>query len=235
MLFRWRGAITLAVREKGGNCRHCLHAVAVLVPDTCTLQTMHRLHFRGLYLVRGMAQLCLRWHGGGMGLPLTWNKLVFKFTFNKNARNIYPVVQILIREWDQGYMIQCIFDPWFLDPGWKKSGQIPDHICESLVIIFGLKILKFFSIQHCRSRFGIWCHIDPWIWDPRSRMKKLYFAELWIWIRICTLLSMFFAVLWIWIQIRMDLHSFGCTGFWSGSVLKMGIRIRIWEHGDWPN
>jgi hypothetical protein len=125
MLFRWRGAITLAVREKGGNWRHCLHTVAVLVPDTCTLQTMHRPHFRGLYLVRGMAQLCLRWHGGRMGLPLTWNKLVFKFTFNKNARNIYPVVQILILEWDQGYMIQCIFDPWFLDPGWKKSGQIP--------------------------------------------------------------------------------------------------------------
>jgi hypothetical protein len=45
---------------------------------------------------------------------------------------------------------------------------------------------------------------------------------------------MFFAVLWIWIQIRINLHSFSCSGFWSGSLLKMGIQIRIQEHGDSP-
>ncbi len=118
--------------------------------------------------------LCLGWHGGGMGLPVTWNKLVLKFTFNKNARNIiYPVVYPVMRS-------------------------------------------------------GIHDTVHFWPLVLGSRMEK------WIWIRICTFVGMFFAVLWIWIQIRINLHSFSCSGFWSGSLLKMGIQIRIQEHGDSP-
>jgi hypothetical protein len=39
-----------------------------------------------------------------------------------------------------------VFYPWIRDPGWKKSGSginIADHFFKSLVITFGLKILKF--------------------------------------------------------------------------------------------
>jgi hypothetical protein len=49
--------------------------------------------------------------------------------------------------------IQCFFDPWVRDPGWKKSRSrirdlhsainIMGHISKSVVKLFGLKMLKF--------------------------------------------------------------------------------------------
>ncbi len=46
-----------------------------------------------------------------------------------------------------------LFGPWTRDPGWRKfqsqdpgSGMnIPDLICENLVLVFGLKIHKLFD------------------------------------------------------------------------------------------
>jgi hypothetical protein len=59
-----------------------------------------------------------------------------------------------------GSRIRRLFDPWIRDPGWvKKSGSgfwinNPEHISESLEIIFWVKILKFFDVDPGWKKFG---------------------------------------------------------------------------------
>jgi hypothetical protein len=63
-----------------------------------------------------------------------------------------------------GSGIRCLFDLWIRDPGWVKNQDPdpgsgsginnPDHISESLEIIFWVKILEFFDADSGWKKFG---------------------------------------------------------------------------------
>jgi hypothetical protein len=72
------------------------------------------------HLIRDIVQLCLGWHGGGMGLPLTWNK--FKFTFNKKSHEFFKCGAIL-------------------DPG-MRSGINDTVLFWTLVCRFGMEKIR---------------------------------------------------------------------------------------------